>query len=428
MNQYASMIRSLKTPEVMERLLHLYGSRDGMLVEQTARYTSLLKRHEEFFHAETPVLMVSAPGRTEIGGNHTDHNRGRVLAASVNLDTLAAVSAREDMVVHVHSDGYPAMTIDLGSLDKRPEEEGTTAALIRGVAARMTELGYIIGGFDAVITSTVASGSGLSSSAAFEVMTCAILDALYNGFGMDSKVRAKIGQYAENVYFGKPSGLLDQMASAFGGLVTVDFRHDDPDVRPMSYDFARKGYALVVVGTGGSHDDLTDEYAAIPAEMKQVAACFHEENLRRVRPEEFFGAIATLRDKVSDRAVLRALHFFEENERVVRQVEALERDDLDAFFKEIIASGRSSYMYLQNVYAQKRPTEQSLSVALAMAEHMLEGKGAWRIHGGGFAGTTLNFVPQRELTAFIDTMEAVFGPHSCHVLDIRPEGAAVIRL
>ena len=279
-----------------------------------------------------------------------------------------------------------------------------------------------------MITSTVASGSGLSSSAAFEVMTCAILDALYNDFGMDSKVRAKIGQYAENVYFGKPSGLLDQMASAFGGLVTVDFRHDDPDVRPMSYDFARKGYALVVVGTGGSHDDLTDEYAAIPAEMKQVAACFHEENLRRVRPEEFFGAIATLRDKVSDRAVLRALHFFEENERVVRQVEALERDDLDAFFKEIIASGRSSYMYLQNVYAQKRPTEQSLSVALAMAEHMLEGKGAWRIHGGGFAGTTLNFVPQRELTAFIDAMEAVFGPHSCHVLDIRPEGAAVIRL
>ena len=428
MNQYASMIRSLKTPEVMERLLHLYGSRDGMLVEQTARYTSLLKRHEEFFHAETPVLMVSAPGRTEIGGNHTDHNRGRVLAASVNLDTLAAVSARGDMVVHVHSDGYPAMTIDLGSLDKRPEEEGTTAALIRGVAARMAELGYKIGGFDAVITSTVASGSGLSSSAAFEVMTCAILDALYNDFGMDSKVRAKIGQYAENVYFGKPSGLLDQMASAFGGLVTVDFRHDDPDVRPMSYDFARKGYALVVVGTGGSHDDLTDEYAAIPAEMKQVAACFHEENLRRVRPEEFFGAIATLRDKVSDRAVLRALHFFEENERVVRQVEALERDDLDAFFKEIIASGRSSYMYLQNVYAQKRPTEQSLSVALAMAEHMLEGKGAWRIHGGGFAGTTLNFVPQRELTAFIDAMEAVFGPHSCHVLDIRPEGAAVIRL
>ena len=428
MNQYASMIRSLKTPEVMERLLHLYGNRDGMLVEQTARYTSLLKRHEEYFHAETPVLMVSAPGRTEIGGNHTDHNRGRVLAASVNLDTLAAVSAREDLTVHVHSDGYPAMTIDLGSLDKRPEEEGTTAALIRGVASRMAELGYKIGGFDAVITSTVASGSGLSSSAAFEVMTCAILDALYNGFRMDAKERAKIGQYAENVYFGKPSGLLDQMASAFGGLVTVDFRHDDPDVRPMSYDFARKGYALVVVGTGGSHDDLTDEYAAIPTEMKQVAACFHEENLRRVRPEEFFSAISTLRGKVSDRAVLRALHFFEENERVVRQVEALEKDDLDAFFREIIASGRSSYMYLQNVYAQKRPTEQSLSVALAMAEHMLEGKGAWRIHGGGFAGTTLNFVPQRELSAFIDAMEAVFGPHSCHVLDIRPEGAAVIRL
>lgn len=428
MNRYASMIRNLKTPAVMERLLHLYGSRDGMLVEQTARYTALLKRHEEYFHVDRDVLMVSAPGRTEIGGNHTDHNKGKVLAASVNLDTLAAVSAREDLLVNVHSDGYPAMTIDLSDLSKHDEEEGTTAALIRGVASRMKELGYRIGGFDAAITSTVASGSGLSSSAAFEVLVCAILDALYNGSVIDAKTQAKIGQYAENVYFGKPSGLLDQMASANGGLVYVDFKNEDPDVRPMAYDFARKGYTLVVVATGGSHDDLTDEYAAIPAEMKQVAAFFGEENLRRVRPEEFGANVAAIREKTSDRAVLRALHFFNENDRVGWQVEALKNDDVNEFFKHIIASGRSSYMYLQNVYAQKRPQEQSLSVALSLAEFMLEGKGAWRIHGGGFAGTTLNFVPQQELPHFIETMESVFGAHSCHILDIRPEGAAVIRL
>jgi len=428
MNRYASMIRNLKTPEVIQQLIHLYGSRDGMLVEQTARYTSLIKRHEEYFHAEGEVLMISAPGRTEIGGNHTDHNKGKVLAAAVNLDTLAAVSARDDMLVHVHSEGYPAMTIDLADLSKHAEEEGTTAALIRGVAARMVELGYKVGGFDAAMTSTVASGSGLSSSAAFEVLVCAIQDTLYNGGSIDKKTQAKIGQYAENVYFGKPSGLLDQMASANGGLVYVDFKCEDPDVRPMAYDFAKKGYALVVVATGGSHDDLTDEYAAIPAEMKQVAAFFGEENLRRVRPEEFGANVAAIREKTSDRAVLRALHFFDENDRVGWQVEALKNDDVQEFFKHIIASGRSSYMYLQNVYAQKRPQEQSLAIVLSMAEFMLQGKGAWRIHGGGFAGTTLNFVPQGEIARFIETMESIFGPRCCHILDIRPEGAAVIRL
>lgn len=428
MNRYASMIRNLKTPQTIARLMHLYGSRDGVLVEQTTRYTALIKRHEEFFHTEEEVLMISAPGRTEIGGNHTDHNKGKVLAAAVNLDTLAAVSARGDKLVHVHSEGYPAMTIDLTDLAQHDEEKGTTAALIRGVAARMNELGYQIGGFDAAIHSTVASGSGLSSSAAFEVLTCAILDTLYNGGSLDAKAQAKIGQYAENVYFGKPSGLLDQMASANGGLVYVDFKHEDPDVRPLAYDFAKKGYALVVVGTGGSHDDLTDEYAAIPAEMKQVAACFGESYLRQVRPEEFYAGISALREKTSDRAVLRAMHFFQENERVDAQTAALKRDDVEEFFHQIIASGRSSYMYLQNVYAQKRPQEQSLSVALALAESMLGGKGAWRVHGGGFAGTTLNFVPQGDMKRFISTMEGVFGPRSCHVLDIRPEGAAVIRL
>ena len=428
MNQYANMIRSLKSPEGMQRLMHLYGNRDGMLVEQTGRYTGILKRHEELFHeTEQEVMLISAPGRTEIGGNHTDHNRGRVLAAAVNLDTLSAVSARNDMEVHLYSDGYPALVLDLNNLEVVESEKGTTAALIRGVAARMKELGYKIGGFNAAVTSSVASGSGLSSSAAFEVMVCAILDQLYNGFSIDFVTRAKISQYAENVYFGKPSGLLDQMASSAGGLVTVDFRNDDPEVRAMNFDFAKYGYALVVVATGGSHADLTDDYAAIPAEMKQVAACFNEPYLRRIRPEEFYQELPKLRGKVSDRALMRAMHFFEEDERVVRQVAALDRNDLFAFMWEIICSGRSSYMYLQNVYAHN--DDQSLSLALAMAEHMLSDKdGAWRIHGGGFAGTTLNFVPAGQLESFIATMEVAFGEHCCHVLDIRPEGPAVVKL
>ncbi len=428
MNQYANMIRNLRSAEGMQRLMHLYGDRDGMLVEQTARYTGILKRHEELFHVtDKEVLLISAPGRTEIGGNHTDHNRGRVLAAAVNLDTLSAVSARDDLEVHVYSDGYAPLVLDLNELAVRECEKGTTAALVRGVAARMKELGYKIGGFNAAVTSSVASGSGLSSSAAFEVMVCAILDQLYNGFSIDFITRAKISQYAENVYFGKPSGLLDQMASSAGGLVTVDFRNDDPEVRAMNFDFAKYGYALVVVATGGSHADLTDDYAAIPAEMKQVAACLGEPCLRRIRSEEFYHALPSLRGKVSDRALMRAMHFFEEDERVVRQVSALDRADLFAFMWEIICSGRSSYMYLQNVYAHN--DDQSLSLALAMAEHLLGDKdGAWRIHGGGFAGTTLNFVPTTQLKHFIDTMETAFGEHCCHVLDIRPEGPAVVRL
>lgn len=427
MNRYACMIRNLKTPRMMDRLIRLYGNRDGMLVQQTARYTGILKRHEELFHVQDrEIMLISAPGRTEIGGNHTDHNRGCVLAAAVNLDTLAAVSGRDDMLVQVYSDGYPAIRVDLNDLTMHENEKGRTSGLIRGVAAKMAELGYRIGGFDAAITSNVASGSGLSSSAAFEVLVCAILDELYNGFSIDFKTRAKIGQYAENVYFGKPSGLLDQMASAAGGLVNVDFKNDDPAVKALHYDFAAKGYALVVVATGGSHANLTDHYAAIPNEMRQVAAYFGQDTLRKVRREEVMNAVPELRKHVSDRAILRARHFYAENDRVKKQVAALEQDDVKTFFEQIIASGRSSFMYLQNVYAFAN--DQSLSLALCLAEAKLEGKGAWRIHGGGFAGTTLNFVPAAELDSFIELMEGAFGKRCCHVLDIRPEGAAVIRM
>ena len=427
MSESIDIIRALNDGSLVEQLTWLYGSRDGELLTQTNRCKTLLTRHEKHFGAaDKPVWLISAPGRAEIGGNHTDHNRGRVLAASVSLDTMAAVSPRDDLTVNVRSEGYDPLSISLDSLEARPEEEGTTAALIRGVARGMAERGYAVGGFDAVVHSTVASGSGLSSSAAFEVLVSAVFDRLFNCFEMPFTDRAKVGQYAENVYFGKPSGLLDQMASAAGGLVAVDFCREEPEVRRLSFDFAARGYALVVVGTGGSHADLTPDYAAIPAEMKQVAACFGEEVLRRVRPEEFRAALPGLRGKVSDRALLRAIHYFAENDRVTAQVEALERDDVPAFLDAIIASGRSSYMYLQNVWA--KPEEQGLSLALAMAEDMLSGRGAWRVHGGGFAGTTLNFVPTDMLDAFVRRMDGVFGRGACHVLNIRPVGAWVMKV
>lgn len=430
MSQYAQMIRKLKTPAVMKRLTELYGQRDGMLVAQTGRYTHVLKRHEELVNAQGQVLLVSAPGRTEIGGNHTDHNNGKVLAAAVNLDTLAAVSGREDLKVRVFSEGYDPMEMDITDLTPLQEEENTTAALIRGVAAKLKTLGYKIGGFDAVVTSTVRAGSGLSSSAAFEVMTCAVFDALYNGWVMDAKVRAQVSQYAENMYFGKPSGLMDQMASSVGGLTYIDFKDEIAKIEEVSFDFSTHGMSLVVVNTGGSHDDLTHDYAAIPAEMHAVADVFGEKNLRGVRPEQFMRSIPQVREALkernADRAILRAAHYFSENRRVVEEMEALRRNDLSAFLQTVKESGYSSFMYLQNIFAN--PACQELALALMLAESRLQGKGAWRVHGGGFAGTTLNFVPQKELTSFVKDMEEVFGSHSCNVLDIRPEGAACIDL
>ncbi len=426
MSEHMNLVRALNDGALMEQLTWLYGCRDGELLTQTNRCKTLLARHEKHFGGDGPVWLVSAPGRAEIGGNHTDHNRGRVLAASVSLDTLSAVSPRQDMTVNLRSEGYPALSLSLEDLAPRPEEKGTTAALIRGVAEGMARQGLTVRGFDAVVSSTVASGSGLSSSAAFEVLVSAILDQLYNGFSMEDTARARIGQYAENVHFGKPSGLLDQMASAAGGLVAVDFAREEPGITRLSYDFAARGYALAVVATGDSHADLTDDYAAIPAEMRQVAALMGQEVLRQVRPEEFLTALPGLRGKVSDRALLRAIHFFGENERVDAQVDALRRDDIDAFLAQIIASGRSSFMYLQNVYA--RPETQALSLALALAEELLAGRGAWRVHGGGFAGTTLNFVPLDLLDDFVREMNAVFGHGAAQVLNIRPVGAYVLKV
>ena len=410
-----------------EQIRYLYGAGGDTLREQQARYANLARRHGELFGSRDSIQMISAPGRTEIGGNHTDHNHGRVLAAAVNLDALCAASPREDLKVRFHSEGYDPIEMDLEDLSARPEERGTTKALIRGVAAGMKQQGYRIGGFDAAVTSNVAGGSGLSSSAALEVMLTGVLDGLYNQFDMPYVLRAQLSKIAENDYFGKPSGLLDQMASAAGGLVTVDFRNTDrPEVEAISYDFARKGYALVVVATGGSHANLTDQYAAIPEEMKRVAAYFGQPVLRGLSAEQLTAELGRLRGKVSDRALLRAFHFIREDERVPAQVAALKEDRITDFLQLINDSGRSSFMYLQNVFADNR--DQSLSLALCLAEELLKGTGAWRIHGGGFAGTTLNFVPLEQVQPFVETMNRAFGEKACQVLNIRPVGAARIIL
>ena len=427
MSRADERIRKLDTEETAAQLRHLYGQDEAELAKQQKRYEGLIRRHEELFGEKEKLLLVSAPGRAEIGGNHTDHNHGRVLAASVNLDTLCAVSPREDLKVCFFSDGYAPIEMDLADLAAKPEEQGTTTSLIRGVAAGMAQNGYRIGGFDAAVTSTVVSGSGLSSSAALEVMLTGVMDALFNHFEMPYVLRAVISQKAENEYFGKPSGLLDQMASAAGGLVTVDFGDSrKPEIEAISYDFEKKGYALVVVATGGSHADLTDHYAAIPAEMKAVAAFYGQPVLRGLTAEQLMADMDSLRQKCSERAIIRAFHFIRENDRVPEQVAALKEDRIGDFLKLIIDSGRSSFMYLQNVFADNG--DQSLSLALCMAEAMLKDTGAWRIHGGGFAGTTLNFVPLGQVESFVAAMQRAFGENACYVLNIRPAGAAVISL
>ena len=424
MNEYARMLVQLKLSPAMERFQQLYGRRNGEVARQISRYTGLVKAHEEIYHAQNrPLYLISAPGRTEIIGNHTDHNNGRVLAAAVNLDCLCCVSARDDMQVRIHSAGYPEIQLSLEDLEIHPEEEGTSAALVRGVARGMADRGYRLGGFDAVVTSDVLGGSGLSSSAAYEVMVCAVLDALYNGFVVDSTTRAQISQYAENAFFGKPSGLMDQMACSTGGLVAIDFKAE-PKVTPLSFDFQEAGYSLIVVNTGGSHDNLTAEYASIRTEMEAVAQALNSSVLRQARPEEMWKRMPELRERLGERAVLRAMHYYFENKRVKDMVQAVRDRDLPGMFENIIASGQSSWMYLQNVYVAGQ--HQPLALALAMAGYMLQGKGAWRVHGGGFAGTTLNFVPNEMVDDFVCQMEAVFGARSCFVLNVRPVGAAVM--
>ena len=378
-----------------------------------------------FFAAfeKTPERYFSAPGRTEIGGNHTDHQRGRVLAAAVNLDTRAAVRVNGTDTVRILSKGYPLCTVSLNTLVPQENEINTTPALVRGVCARFAELGCKVEGFDAYCESTVLPGSGLSSSAAFEVLIGTIVNHLFFGGRVSQPEIARIGQYAENVFFGKPCGLMDQTASAVGNLVTIDFfDKDHPVIEPVDFDFSACGHALCIIDSQASHADLTDEYAAVPGELKQVCAYFGKEVLTQISEADFFAAIPALRKICPDRAVLRAIHFYQENARVPQQVEALRRGDFAAFLELVKQSGYSSYMYLQNVIPAGYVEHQDVAVSLALCEHYLRGKGAYRVHGGGFAGTVQAFVPFELLDSFRAGIDAVLGQGACHVLSIRPQG------
>ena len=365
----------------------------------------------------------SAPGRTEIGGNHTDHQRGRVLAGAVNLDTVAAVRVSGTNVIRAQSKGYPLCQVDLDNLEPVPAEINSTPALIRGVAARFAQLGCKVGGFDAYCESTVLPGSGLSSSAAFEVLIGTIINHLFFDGRVSQAEVAQIGQYAENVFFGKPCGLMDQTASAVGGLVTIDFADKaHPDIRPVHFDFSTTGHALCIIDSRADHADLTDEYAAIPGELKEICDCLGREVTTEIPEEEFYAAIPKLRETCGDRAVMRAMHEYNENRRVPEQVACLEKGDFQGFLSLIRESGFSSWMYLQNVIPAGYVRQQPVAVALGLCEHYLRGKGAYRVHGGGFAGTVQAFVPFELLDSFRAGIDAALGEGACHVLSIRPQG------
>ena len=365
------------------------------------------------------IYHFSAPGRTEIGGNHTDHQHGCVIAAAVDMTTTAEVRLNGTNVIRVDSEGYKPVEIGLNDLSVKESEKNTTAALIRGVAAAFAQRGYKLAGFDAKVKSTVLPGSGLSSSAAFEVLIGRILNGLFANNAVSAIEIAQIGQYAENVYYGKPSGLMDQMASSVGGLVFIDFNDPKtPIVEKVDYDFAHSGYTLCTIDSGADHAELTDEYAAMPIEMKKVAHFFGKEVLREVDETEFYAKIAEVRKATGDRAVLRAIHFFNENRRVQMQVRALHNDNFDAFLNYVNESGRASWMLLQNVIPCGYAEHQDMAITLALCTKLLQGRGAVRIHGGGFAGTALAFVPNDSFEQFKAGVEAVLGEGHCHLLQI----------
>ena len=408
------------------KITHVYG--EGALEAQKARYTKAI---DEFvnIYGDKEISLYSVAGRSELSGNHTDHNHGCVVAASIDLDIIAVASKREDGVIRIKSEGFPEDIVDINSYTAPVEAKfGTSESIIAGMCSAFTNNGLNIGGFDAYTTSNVLKGSGLSSSAAFEDMVGNILSHMYNDGGVDNVEIAKLAQYAENVFFGKPCGLMDQVACAVGGIVAIDFADPKaPIIDKLNFDISAEGYNLCIVNTGGNHADLTDDYASVPAEMKSVAAHFGKSVLRDVDESKFLSEVPALREKVGDRAILRALHFFNENKRVIKQKEALKAGDLDAFFAEVVASGRSSFCYLQNVYTTKNLCEQGLSLALCVADGYLSGKrAAWRVHGGGFAGTIQAFVPSSEVEGFRAVMDSVFGEGKCIVLRIRPEGAVRI--
>lgn len=404
----------------------LYGNDPAELKRNGNRYKSLLNQFIKKF-GEKKLQFFSSPGRTEIGGNHTDHNFGRVLAGAVNLDNVAVAAKNDTNIINILSEGYPEFEVDLSSLKPDVIERFTSAALVRGICSRFKELGHATGGFDACIDGGVPKGSGLSSSASFEVLIGAILSELFNEGKVDPIQNAIIGQYSENNYFGKPCGLMDQTACAMGGLITIDFKDPSkPVVKRVNFDFVATGFALVITDTGGNHADLNEEYASLPNDMKAVAAQLGAKVLREVSLEQILKVTPEIREKVGDRAILRAIHFQGDNQRVVDQVAALERNDFKAFLSMVIDSGYSSFMYNQNIFPVNNIKEQGVSLALALSELVLKGEGAWRVHGGGFAGTIQAFVPQNLLDKYVSALEHVYGKGSCHALFIRHQGAGKV--
>ncbi len=408
-----------------ERLADVYADR-GLVDGQVKRYVAAIDKFIELY-GDREVEIYSAPGRSEVGGNHTDHQHGQVLAAAVNLDVIAIVSPSDDGVIKVVSDNFDIAPINVNDLEKKADEEGTSEALIRGVAARLSSDGYKVGGFVAYMTSDVIVGAGLSSSAAFEVALGNILSGLYNDMKLTDVYIAKVSQYAENDYFGKPCGLMDQMASSVGSLVNIDFYNvNEPVINPVKVDFEKFGHSLCIVDTKGNHADLTDDYAAIPVEMKKVANCFGKDYLKEVPYDDFYEKITELREKCGDRAVLRSIHFFEDDRRVTREVDALKSGDFEEFKRLITESGSSSFKYLQNVYSNRDINNQNISIALALTERCLKDKAGYRVHGGGFAGTIQAFVPNDLVAVYKSEIEKYFGEGSCHVLKVRKYGGIKI--
>ena len=409
------------------RLASLYCCAPAETASEAARYAVVLDGLEKTFGSHAEAGLYSAPGRTEIGGNHTDHQHGRVLAGSVNIDMIAAAAPNDKNQLRVQSEGYDLCVIDLNDLEARKEEENTTAALLRGECAAFTQRGAKLAGLDIYVSSNVPKGSGVSSSAAFEVLIGVILNDCFMTEKVSPIAIAQIGQWAENVYFGKPCGLMDQMASSVGNIITIDFASPaKPVVEPVAVDFSKAGLALCILDSGADHADLTDEYAAIPAECRAVAAVCGGEVLRDVPFETFLAKLPECRRQCGDRAVLRAFHVYADNDRVAKQVAALHDGDFGTFLCLVNESGCSSWEYLQNVIPAGYKEHQEVGVTIAAAKHLLGDKGAVRVHGGGFAGTVQAFVPVEMLDEFKAGMESILGEGRCHVLSIRPEGGAVL--
>ncbi|MBR5182347.1 MAG: galactokinase [Clostridiales bacterium] len=395
---------------------------DEFSAVQPERYSNAVGIFKSTFGTD-PEAIFSAPGRTEIGGNHTDHQHGEVLAASINKDAIAFVALRNDDHVNILAEGFGMTSIVLNDLDLRENEKGSTAALIRGVLAGINNNGYALGGFDAYITSDVLIGAGLSSSAAFETLIGTIVSGLYNNMSIDPVTIAKTGQYAENTYFGKPCGLMDQTACSVGNLVHIDFKDPaNPIVDKVAFDFSKTDYVLCITDTKGSHADLTDEYAAVPSEMKTVASLLGYDFLRPVTLDDIICNIGMLREKAGDRAVLRAIHFINESKRAHEEADALRNDNMDRFLKLVKESGNSSFKYLQNVYTNKDVTVQNVSLALAVSDSVLDEDEASRVHGGGFAGTIQAFVKKANASKYQSYMNKVFGDGACEILAIRKYG------